>query len=409
MHRVVIVGGGFGGLAVAQGLAGTHAQVRLIDRRNHHLFQPLLYQVATAALAPSDIAEPLRGILDRAPNVEVQLGEVTGVDLVGRAVLVGEERVPYDTLVVAAGMKTTWFGHDDWAPLAPGLKTLGDALALRHRILGAFERAEWEPDSAKRRALLTFVVVGAGPTGVELAGALREIAVEAMAEDFRHIAPRLARVMLVEAGPDVLATFEAPLRHKAREALERLGVEVRTGTRVERIAEDEIVIDGESVRASVVLWAAGVAAEPIGADLGAPRDRAGRVSVGSDCALVDHPEVFVIGDMARFEAGRDAPLPGVAPVAIQQGKFVARQILRTIAQKPRETFRYRDWGSMATIGRRLAVVQFRRLRLAGMVAWLAWVFVHLMTLVSHRSRFVVFVKWAWAWLTWERSSRLIWR
>ncbi len=409
--HVVIIGGGFAGLAAARTLANEPVRVTLIDRRNHHLFQPLLYQVATAALAPSDIAEPLRGVLGHARNVEVRLGEVTGIDVDTRTVSVGDgDTMTYDHLIVAAGARTSWFGHADWEARAPGLKTLGDALDIRHRMLRAFEQAEWTEDEAERARLLTFVVVGGGPTGVEMAGALREIAFRTLAGDFRHVRPEAARVVLVEAGPHVLAPLPAPLRDAARRFLEELGVEVRTGTAVKAVEDGRVVLADETIAADTVIWAAGVQPSPLGSMLGAAVDRRGRVVVEADGSLADHPEVFVTGDMAHHaHDDPDQPLPGVAPVALAMGQHAARCILHDLAGRPRRPLRYLDKGNLATIGRQRAVADIAGVRLSGLIAWLAWVFVHLMTLVGHRNRVVVFTKWAWAWATWERSSRLLWR
>lgn len=407
--RVVIVGGGFGGLACAQALAGTQVQVTLIDRRNHHLFQPLLYQVATAALAPSDIAEPLRSILARQANAEVMLAEVAGFDLDGRAVILTDgERVPYDRLVVAAGAGTSWFGNAGWAEKAPGLKTLGDALDLRRRVLGAFEAAEWEPDPAERARLLTFVVVGGGPTGVEVAGSIAELASMTLRRDFRHIEAKRARVILVEAADSVLGTFDPSLRASAKAQLEALGVEVWTGRKVADIGETGLVVDEERVEAAAVIWAAGVRGSPLGAKLGVPVDRAGRVTVERDCSLPGRREVFVVGDLASYGHDLPRPLPGVAPVALTMGRYVAKAVRADLVGDARPAFGYLDKGSLATIGYNKAVMQVGRLRLSGFVAWLGWVFVHLMTLVGHRNRAVVFLKWAWAWWTADRSSRLLW-
>lgn len=403
--HVVIIGGGFGGIATAQALRGAPVRITLIDRRNHHLFQPLLYQVATAALAPSDIAEPLRGVLRNQANVEVLLAEVTGIDTERREVQLHDERLSYDTLVVAAGARTSYFGHDDWEAHAPGLKTIGDALDIRHRILSAFEQAEWASDE-ERDALCTFVVVGGGPTGVETAGAIREIATHTLASDFRHIDPTRIRVLLVEAGPNILGTFHDTLQQSARDQLQRLGVEVRSGEAVEAIGEGFVVVNGERIATSTVVWAAGVRGAAVGSSLGVPLDRAGRVMVGPDLSIEGHPEVFVIGDLAHAsQPHSDKPVPGVAPAAIQMGAHVGKQI-RTGTRTP---FAYTDTGSLATIGRRKAVADLRILRFSGFGAWIVWVFVHLMTLVGHRNRIVVFAKWAWAWLTYDRSSRLLWQ
>jgi NADH dehydrogenase len=407
--HVVVIGGGFGGLAAVQALKRADVRVTLIDKRNHHLFQPLLYQVATANLAPSDIAEPLRAVLSRQANADVLLGEVTRVDLTARTVHTAEQALRYDHLIVAAGMRSSYFGHADWPAHAPGLKTIGDALEIRRRVLSAFERAEWTDDPDERNRLLTFVVIGAGPTGVELAGAIKEIACKTLPSDFRHVDPRQTRVVLVEAGPAVLPPFVPELQAAARAALEQMGVEVRTGARLERLTAEEVVLSTETLRAATVLWAAGVRGVALGEQLGVPVDRAGRVPVQLDLTLADHPEVYVIGDLAHFQHGTEQPLPGVAPVALQMGVHAAQNLLATVAGRPRAPFTYVDRGSLATIGRSLAVADFGWLRLTGFLAWLIWVFVHLMTLVGHRSRAVVFVKWAWAWWTSDRGSRLLWQ
>lgn len=413
-QRVVIIGGGFGGLAAAKALRGTDTLVTVVDRSNHHLFQPLLYQVATAGLAPSDIAEPIRSVLARQRNTSVRLGEVTAIDKAAKRVAVRSDDGPetwleYDYLVVAAGVKHAYFGNDAWAEHAPGLKTIGDALEIRRRLLTAFERAEWAEDEATRRALLTFVVVGAGPTGVELAGAVAEIAFSTLRRDFRHVDTREARVVLVEASPAVLGAYPEGLQDSARRQLEGLGVEVRTGTRVSNVDATGVTLDGEPLPAATVLWAAGVQASPLAAQLGVELDRAGRVPVASDCTIAGHPEVFVVGDMALFIGPDGAPLPGVAPVAQSQGRHAAKCIAADLAGSPRRPYRYLDKGSMATIGRSRAVLWSGRIQFGGIVAWLAWVFVHLMFLVTFRNRLLVFLKWAWAWATFERASRLIWQ
>jgi NADH dehydrogenase len=390
--------------------------VTLVDRRNHHLFQPLLYQVATAGLAPSDIAEPIRSILSRQANTEVRLAEVVDIEpSVDRIQIMhrGDDQeatwIAYDHLVVAAGVTHSYFGNAAWAAHAPGLKTIGEALDIRRRLLTAFERAEWAQDPDARRALLTFVVVGAGPTGVELAGAIAEIAFSTLRSDFRHVDTRDARVVLVEAGPAVLRTYPETLRESARRQLEGLGVDVRTETRVANIDEAGVdFVDGVRLDAGTVLWAAGVQTSPLARALGVDLDRAGRVPVGPDCSLPDHPNVFVIGDMARCE-GPDGPLPGVAPVASSQGRHVAACIQADLAGRTRPVYRYLDKGSMATIGRSRAVLWSGGLKLGGIAAWLAWVFIHLVFLVTFRNRALVFLKWAWAWVTFERSSRLIWQ
>jgi NADH:ubiquinone reductase (H+-translocating) len=425
--RVVIIGGGFGGLTAARALARADVDVTVVDRRNHHVFQPLLYQVATAVLSPGEIASPIRWILRRQTNVRVLLAEAHEVDLQRRQLLlaaVGTSQadrtseagsaltLQYDYLIVAAGAAHAYFGHDDWRERAPGLKTLDDALAIRRRVLLAFERAELEPDPDRRRRLLTFVVVGGGATGVELAGALAELSRHALAREFRNIHPDLARIVLVEGGPDVLPAFPPPLRAFARRALERLGVEVRTSTVVTMVDEHAVQIGGERLPAGAVLWATGVAAAPVGRQLGAPVDRAGRVLVEPDLSIPGHPEVFVIGDLASVsQEGR--PLPGVAAVAIQEGAHVARAIREDASRASqahrvgRRPFRYHNPGDMATIGRAAAVADFGRFRLTGWIAWVAWLFVHILKLTGFRNRIVVLVQWAWAYFTYQRSIRLI--
>jgi len=405
--HVVIVGGGFGGLYAARALANRPVRVTLLDRRNHHLFQPLLYQVATAALNPSDIATPLRSILRRAPNVTVLLAEVVSVDLAGRRLVLAEGAMPYDALVLAAGAGHSYFGHDDWEPLAPSLKTLEDALEIRRRVLLAYEEAERERDGAEQRALLTSVVIGGGPTGVELAGALAEISRETIARDFRLIDPTKARIVLLEGGPRVLAAFPDPLPARAAAALARIGVEVRTGATVTRVTPDAVWLGGEQIRARTVLWAAGVAAAPLTRTLGVPLDHAGRVLVERDLSIPGHPEAFAIGDLCAFTGGDGRPLPGLAPVALQQGRAAARNVLHHLAGEPTEAFHYRDRGSMATIGRAAAVAVVGRLRLSGLPAWLAWLFVHIMFLIGFRNRFLVLFEWAWAYVSWQRGARLI--
>jgi NADH dehydrogenase len=413
-QRVVIIGGGFGGLATAKALRGTDTLVTVVDRSNHHLFQPLLYQVATAGLAPSDIAEPIRSVLARQRNASVRLGEVTSIDKAAKRVTVRPDGGPetwleYDYLVVAAGVKHAYFGNDGWAEHAPGLKTIGDALEIRRRLLTAFERAEWAEDEASRRALLTFVIVGAGPTGVELAGTVAEIAFSTLRRDFRHVDTREARVVLVEASAGVLGAYPEGLQASARRQLEGLGVEVRTGTRVSSVDATGVTLDGEPLAAATVLWAAGVQASPLAAQLGVDLDRAGRVPVSSDCTIQGHSEVFVVGDMALFTGEDGSPLPGVAPVAQSQGRHVAKCIAADLAGSPRRPYRYLDKGNMATIGRSRAVLWSGRIQFGGIFAWLAWVFVHLLFLVTFRNRLLVFLKWAWAWATFERASRLIWQ
>jgi len=405
--HVVIVGGGFGGLYAARALAGRPVRVTLLDRRNHHLFQPLLYQVATAALNPSDIATPLRSILRRAANVTVLLAEVEAVDLAARRLVLDGDSLDYDALVLAAGAGHSYFGHDDWEPLAPSLKTLEDALEIRRRVLVAYEEAEREEDRAEQRALLTSVVIGGGPTGVELAGALAEISRETIARDFRVIDPTKARIVLLEGGPRILAAFPDPLPARAAAALARIGVEVRTGATVTRVTSDAVWLGGEQIRARTVLWAAGVAAAPLTRTLGVPLDRAGRVLVERDLSIPGHPEAFAIGDLCSLTAEDGRPLPGLAPVALQQGRAAARNVLHRQAGEPTEPFHYRDRGSMATIGRAAAVAVVGPLRLSGLLAWLAWLFVHITFLIGFRNRFLVLFEWAWAYLSWQRGARLI--
>lgn len=405
--HVVIVGGGFGGLNAARALARQPVRVTLLDRRNYHLFQPLLYQVASAALSPADIATPLRSILRRAPKVSVLLAEAEKVDLAGRRVVLDQGELGYDALILAAGAGHSYFGHDDWELLAPGLKTLEDALEIRRRVLLAFEAAERESDGAERRALLTFVIVGAGPTGVELAGALAEISRETIAHDFRAIDPTQARIILLEGGPRILPSFPEPLSRSAEDALGRLGVEVRTSAKVTRITPDAVWLGGQQIRSRAVLWAAGVAASPLARSLGVRLDHAGRVLVEPDLSIPGHPEAFVIGDLCAFLHQTGAPLPGVAPVAIQQGRAVADNAWARLSGEPTRPFRYVDKGSMATIGRAKAVAVMGRLRLSGLPAWLAWLLVHIMFLIGFRNRFIVLFQWAWAYFTYQRGARLI--
>lgn len=419
--HVVILGGGFGGLYCARALRRAAVDVTLVDRRNYHLFQPLLYQVATASLSPADVASPIRAILKRQKNVEVWLAEATGVDVEAKVVQLKDGRVAYDYLVVATGVTHAYFGHDEWATRAPGLKTVDDALEIRRRFLLAFEAAEREADPDARRRLLTFVIVGAGPTGVELAGAMAEIARESIPRDFRFIDTAAARIVLLEGADRVLPAYPHDLSDSARRQLERLGVQVRTGALVTGIDDHYVRVGDEEIPAGNVYWAAGVAASPVGADLGAPLDRAGRVHVDPDCSLHEHPEVFVIGDLAHIpasaqderrtaagpEQARREALPGVAQVAIQSGRHVARMIRADLAERPRQPFRYRDLGSLATIGRNAAVADFGRLRFSGYFAWLVWVFVHILNLIGFRNRILVMIQWAWAWLTYHRGIRLI--
>jgi NADH dehydrogenase len=405
--HVVIVGGGFGGLSVAKALAKAPFDITLIDRTNHHLFQPLLYQVATAALSPADIASPIRHVLNDQRNLKVMLGEVSGVDLPSKEVIVDDRRVPYDDLVLATGARHAYFGHDDWAAVAPGLKTLDDATALRRRILLAFERAETEDNAEERARLLTFVVIGGGPTGVEMAGAIAELAKRALASDFRSIDPRSARIILVEAAPRVLTPFDESLSEAARRSLTQLGVEVRTGAPVTDCTADGVRLGDSFIASRTIIWAAGVMASPAGRWLGAETDRAGRVQVSADLSVPGHPEVFVIGDTAAVTDANGAQLPGVAPVAKQQGEYVARTLIARHEGRTVPAFHYRDYGTLATIGRSRAIAQFGRLKLSGLVAWLVWTMAHIYYLIGFRNRFVVALNWAWSYVTFQRGSRLI--
>jgi NADH:quinone reductase (non-electrogenic) len=407
LPHVVLVGGGFGGLYAARALARRPVRVTLLDRRNYHLFQPLLYQVATAALNASDIAIPLRSVLRQATNITVLLAEVQKVDLAHRRLVLDRGELGYDALVLAAGASHSYFGHDEWELLAPGLKTLEDALEIRRRVLLAYEAAEREHDGAEQRALLTFVVVGGGPTGVELAGALGEISRQTIARDFRLIDPTQARIILLEGGPRILTAFPESLSRRAEDALRRIGVEVRTHAIVTRLTADAVWLGGEQIRARTVLWAAGVAAAPLARTLGVTLDSSGRVRVEPDLSIPGHPEAFAIGDMCAFVHQAGSPLPGVAPVAIQQGRAVADNVLRRLRGQPTRAFRYRDRGNMATIGRAAAVAVVGGWKLSGLVAWLTWLFVHIMFLIGFRNRFLVLFEWAWAYVTWHRGARLI--
>lgn len=408
MPRVVIIGGGFGGLSAARALRGAPVDVTILDRRNHHVFQPLLYQVAMAVLSPGDIASPIRWILRHQRNVEVLLGEVSRIDVERKvAHLADGADFPYDYLIVAAGATHAYFGHDEWLPYAPGLKTLEDALEMRRRVLLAFERAEREADPVRQRALLTFVIVGGGPTGVELAGALAEIARQSLTRDFRHFDPSSSTIILIEGGPAVLPAFPAPLRDAARRDLERLGVDVRTNTLVTTIGPGVVQAGAERIQAETVLWAAGVAASPLGASLGAAVDRVGRVLVRPDLTIPGHPEVFVIGDLASLAGPAGRPLPGVAQVAMQMGVHASRNIVRATEGQPLRAFTYRNLGDMATIGRASAVADLPMMKLTGTIGWLAWLFVHILNLIGFRNRLVVMVQWAWSYFSYQRAIRLI--
>ena len=406
--RVVIVGGGFAGLQAAKALADAPVRITLVDRRNHHLFQPLLYQVATAALSPADIAQPIRSVLRGQPNAEVVLAEVETIEPTTKEVVLEDAgRLPYDYLILAAGATHAYFGHDEWEPYAPGLKTLEEALDIRRRILVSFEEAERESDPARRQALMTFVVVGGGPTGVEMAGAIAEIARFSLARDFRRIDTRDARVILVEASNSLLAAFPERLSRHALQDLRRLGVDVRFGKPVTAIGPETVTVGDEIIPAHTVVWAAGVQSSPLGRSLGVELDRAGRVLVNPDLSVPGHPEIFVVGDMASLQDPRGRPLPGVAQVAMQQGAWAAANIQRAIEGKPARPFRYRDLGNMATIGRNSAVADVRGLRLSGFIAWLAWALVHILNLIGFRNRVLVGLQWLWSYLTFQRGARLI--
>lgn len=415
VHKVVIIGGGFGGLRAAQALRKAPVAVTLIDQRNFHLFQPLLYQVATGTLSPANIASPLRSLVKKQPNVQVLLAEAIGLDVGRKTVQLADGELAYDTLIVAAGVRQYYFGHPEWEQHAPGLKAIEDALDLRRRIFEAFEKAEREEDAARRAALLTFVVVGGGPTGVELAGALAEIARHTLPREFRRIDTAKASIILVEAGPRILPSFTPELAAIAVTALAKLGVTVRTGATVIDINATQVVLrtgtEEEILAASTVLWSAGVHGSAIGKIIasatGASLDRAGRIAVGTDCAIPGHPDILVIGDLARIGGNETPPLPGVAPVAMQQGAYVAKLICARLDGRTLPPFRYRDPGSMATIGRRLAIAQIGRWKLSGSIAWLAWLLVHLMALVRFENRLLVLAQWGWHYLTWNRNARLI--
>ena len=403
---VVIIGGGFGGLEAAKALRHQAVRVILLDRLNHHLFQPLLYQVATAALSPGDIASPIRWILSGQNNVKVLMADVREIDLGSRQVVTDGGVIGYDFLIVATGASNSYFGHQEWEKNAPALKTLKDALEIRRRVLLAFELAEREHDPQARQRLLTFVIVGGGPTGVELAGALSEIARHSIVRDFRDIHPETTRVILVEAGPSILSSFPEKLRSAARRSLKRLGVEVREHTPVTGVERGAVSLGSEIVRAETVLWAAGVAASPLLTTLKVPLDRAGRVVVQPDLSVPGFAEVFVVGDAAAAREADGQWLPGLAPVAMQEGRHAAANIVRQIRAERTRPFKYVNRGSLATIGRGSAIADFGRLQLSGYVAWLAWLFIHLMMLVGFRNRLVVFGEWAWAYLTAQRRFRL---
>jgi NADH dehydrogenase len=405
---VLIVGGGFGGLYAARALAKRELRVLLIDRDNYHLFQPLLYQVATAALSPGEIAEPLRAILRKYRNVEVLLGNVSTLDLEHRQVALADKAsYSYDYLILATGARHSYFGNPEWEVMAPGLKSLSDALEMRRRILLAFELAEREPDPEKRRALLTFVIVGGGPTGVELAGAIAEIARYTVANDFRNFDPREARVILLERSDRVLEAYPPDLSASAQRALEHIGVKVLTGKGVTDVQPDYVMAGDEKIPSHTTLWAAGVAASPLGRQLGVECDKSGRVMVEPDLSVPGHPEVFVIGDLAQFRQRNGKILPGIAPVAIQMGEAAADNVWRSVTGRPRKPFHYFDRGTMATIGRAAAVAEVRVLHLSGFLAWMAWLVVHLFFLIGFQNRVLVMVQWAASYLSYERGARLI--
>ncbi len=405
-HRVVIVGGGFGGLYAAKALRRADVDITLVDRRNHHVFQPLLYQVATAALNPSDIATPIRKILRGQGNVRVVLADVHGVDAPGKKVLLEGGALPYDTLILAAGATHSYFGKDQWATVAPGLKSIEDALEIRRRVLLAYEAAELTSDPKVRTAWLTFVVVGAGPTGVELAGALKEIATHALRRDFRKIDPAEARVVLVEGADRVLPPYVPELSAEAERDLVRLGVEVKKRARVTNIDDGGVHIGDEHIAAKTVLWAAGVQASPLARSLGVPLDRAGRVIVQADLTIEEYPDIFVIGDLAAATSD-GKPVPGVAGAAVQEGQHTAKNLRRKLERQPLAPFHYVDKGSLATIGRAAAVADFGTIKMHGFIAWLAWLFIHVFLLIGFRNRFLVVFQWAWSYFTYERGARLI--
>jgi NADH dehydrogenase len=405
--RVVIVGAGFGGLRAATALREVPVHVTVIDRNNHHLFQPLLYQVATASLSPADICAPIRHVLRKQKNTEVLMGEITGMDVQEQRVLMGDQAVPYDYLILATGAGDSYFGHNEWAKFAPGLKSIRQATEIRSRILWAFEQAEKESDEEKRQALLTFVLVGAGPTGVEMAGSIAGLAHKTLTNEFHNINPADARIILVEAVPRILLAFPERLANIAKNALNQLGVEVRNNSPVEDINDEGVVIGGKLLPAKTVIWTAGVAASPAGKWLGTETDRSGRVVVSSDVSVPGHPNIFVLGDTAHFEEN-GKPLPGVAQVAIQQGNYVAGVIANRVAGKePGKAFHYVDKGNMATVGRYHGIVAIGKLQFTGILAWFAWLVLHLMFLVGFRNRLVVMLIWFWYYTTFQRGARII--
>lgn len=407
LPHIVIVGGGFGGLQAARSLGKAPVRVTMIDRNNHHLFQPLLYWVATAELSPADISSPIRRILHRQKNTEVLMAEVSGVDLEGQRVLMGERTVPYDYLVLATGARDNYFGHAEWGQYVLGLKSIVEATTIRNHILGAFERAEMESDPEKVKELLTFVLVGAGPTGVEMAGAIAELSRRALDGDFRHVNPASARVILIEALPRILTAFPEKLAKKAQQTLNQQGVEVRTNTPVEQIDAEGVLVPGKRIRSETIIWCAGVAASPAGEWLGVDVDRGGRVRIQPDLSVPGHPNVFVIGDTASImQDGK--PLPGVAPVAMQQGRYVAALIKQRVTSGGKEhPFRYVNKGNLATVGRSYAIVDMKGLRLSGLLAWILWLVIHIYYLIGFRNRLIALFQWAWTYFTSSRGARLI--
>jgi NADH:ubiquinone reductase (H+-translocating) len=405
--RVVIVGAGFAGINAAKALRRAPVLVTVLDRKNHHTFQPLLYQVALAVLSPAEIASPIRAVLRGDRNTEVLLGDASGFDLNKRLVLIDGLQLPYDYLIVAAGATHAYFGHPEWEQIAPGLKTIEDAIEIRRRVLLAFETAEREVIAGRRSPALNFVVIGAGPTGVELAGAIADISKRYMEHDFRAIDPTKARIILLEGGPRVLPVYPPDLSASAEKQLTDMGVEVRVNAMVTNVEPGMVTVGQEKIPAAVILWGAGVSASPLGRMLGAPTDRAGRVLVEPDLSVPGHPEVLVVGDLAASKIDDTRMVPGVAPAAIQMGKFAARQVKRSVEGKPREKFVYWDKGSLATIGRSHAVADLGKLHFSGYFAWLAWLFVHLFFLIGFRNRLLVMAEWAWAYITYNQGARLI--
>jgi NADH:ubiquinone reductase (H+-translocating) len=406
LPSVVIIGAGFGGLQAARKLGDAPVKVTVIDRTNHHLFQPLLYQVATAALSPADISSPVRHVLKNQKNTNVVLAEVTGIDVHNRRVLMQEKSISYDYLVVATGARENYFGHDEWRSVAPGLKSIEDATTIRRKVLLSFELAEQERDPERVKELLTFIVVGAGATGVELAGAIAEVSHKALVSEFRHIDPRHARILLIEAGPRILPAFPEALSRKAHQELVKMGVEVRVGLAVSGVDAQGVTATDEHIGSQTVIWTAGVQASQAGQWLGTETDRAGRVKVSGLLTIPDYPEVFVIGDTAlNMQDGR--PLPGVAPVAMQQGRYVAAAIKQRVTGKSVLPFHYHDKGSMATVGRSFAIVKLGPLQISGFLAWVTWMAVHIMYLIGFQNRLLVMMQWAWAFLTFQRRARLI--